>query len=99
MWGHINRCRLYLQANTVADITSTDGIFIPKYIRTAKNRIRDNKILFPVQGKPSKTDKQYWEHLISSISDKGFLHLPLKEWIRDPDQQFQYVWNGEDKVV
>ena len=52
MWGHINRCRLYLQANTVADITSTDGTFIPKQIRTVKRRIRENKLSFPTQGTP-----------------------------------------------
>ena len=79
MWGHINRCRLYLHANTFTDITSNDGTCIPKQIRTVKGRIRENKLSFPAQGTPSKTDKHYWEHFIVSISDNGMLHLLLKE--------------------
>ena len=98
-WGHINRCRLYLKANIFANITSNDGTFIPDQIRTVKVSIRENKISFPAQGKPSKMDKRFWEYFISSISEKGILHLPLKEWTRDPDQYFQYVWDGDNKIV
>ena len=37
-WGGINRCRIYLHANTVVDLTTEDGTYIPSKIREVKDR-------------------------------------------------------------
>ena len=71
MWCHINRCRLYLHTNTITDITFTDRTFITSHIRTVSNRIRDNKILFPAQGKPLKQTKDIGNTLSHQSLTKG----------------------------
>lgn len=52
-WGGINRCRLYLQATTIADLTTVDGTYIPKTIREVKGCLRETTLIFPCQQKPS----------------------------------------------
>ena len=61
MWEGINRCRLYLKSNTLADLTTLDGCRIPRKIYAVKGAIRTNNILFPKQLRPSEVDRAYWK--------------------------------------
>lgn len=45
-WSGINRCRLFLRANTIADIVSLDGTSIMEDVRTVKNPIREKNYKF-----------------------------------------------------
>ena len=91
MWGGINRCRLFLQANTFADICTIDGRIVPKKIIRVIKALRLNKLSFPHQQRPSEEDRECWKYLVDSISDDGNLHLPLGAWIRPPDQKFDFM--------
>ena len=98
-WDGINRCRIYLAATTVADISTLDGQFIPADIRRVKRKLRDNKLQFPAQSRPSKQDIEQWNYLLDSISDEGHLHVRLGEWNRLPDQIYNYMANTIDNIV
>ena len=45
MWGGINRCQLFLQSNSFADIITLDGCRIPRKISAVKGAIRKKKIV------------------------------------------------------
>ena len=98
-WEGINRCRLYLQVTTVADIVSIDGKFIPKKIRRVKGKLRTNSLDFPEQTRPSNEDIEQCEYFLSLLAEEGELHTPLGEWIRFPDQQFKHLINSEADIV
>ena len=98
-WSGINRCRLFLEATTLADITTLDGICIPDNVRSVKGRLRQSKLVFPIQVKPSKADIEQWQYLVDSISSSGRLHVPLGPWIRSSDQLFPYIRNHTNDIV
>ena len=97
-WDGINRCRLYLQALTVADITTSDGKFIPEKIRKVTQKLRYNRLLFPIQTRPTATDIKHWDYFINLISSNGHLHTSLGRWVREPDQQFPHMIT-EDRLT
>ena len=99
LWHSINRCRLFLKATTVADITTMDGTFIPNKIRLLKRELRETTLNFPIQRKPSRKDIVGWQYFIDFISCNGHLHVPLGRWTRKPDQVFPYVLNASTHIV
>ena len=98
-WAGIDRCRLFLGVNTLADITSIDGSYILLDAREVKDKRRRSRLHFPVQAKPDKTNIVQWQYLIDSVSTNRKLHVPLGRWIRSPDQFFQYMMNEEGMIV
>ena len=98
-WAGINRCRLYLKATTIADITSLDGTVIPERVRKVQSAIRNSTLLFPLQMKPCTTDINTWQYFVDSISFNGRLHIPLGRWLRTPDQIFPYVVEPQTAVL
>ena len=98
-WEGINRCRLFLQVNTVADIATVDGKYIPRQIREVTGKLRESKLLFPVQPKPCKEDIAQWAILIQTLSANGHLFVPLGHWIRSPDQKHQYMITDNRQIV
>ncbi len=98
-WAGINRCRLYLNVTTVADLTTLDGKYIPQSIRSVKTKLRDNKLLFPLQSRPSKQDRVQWKFALDLFSQDGHLYVPLGAWTRQPDQIYPYVINEDDTAI
>ncbi len=98
-WEGINRCWLFLQVTTIADIATVDGTYIPVKIRKVRGKIRDNRIDFPIQTRPTRDDIEQWEYLIDLLSHEGVLHRPLGEWVRSPDQDFPLLLNSDRTVV
>ena len=100
MWEGINACRLYLQAITFSDLTSSDGLSIPVCIYEVEARLRDSIFDFPLQTEPLELHKQYWTHFMNHITDE-FNHLltPLGEWVRHPYQIFRYVIDLQTRHV
>ena len=80
-------------------MVTLDGKFIPREIRKVTRKIRNSKLLFPVQKKPRAEDIEYWQYFVDSISHNRHLHVPLGDWIRSPDQRFQYLINEQRNVV
>ena len=97
--GGINRCRLFLNANTLADLTTLDGTYIPEKVRQVTDKLRNNKLLFPIQIKPPMEDVQKWQFFIDLISHNGHVHVPLGDWIRFPDQDFKFMRDAQNNVV
>ena len=98
-WAGINRCRLFLRANTLADLTSLDGTYIPEKVRNVTDKLRHNNLLFPIQTKPPQDDVQKWQFFIDSISHNGHVHVPLGAWTRFPDQDFKFMRDDHNKLV
>lgn len=99
-WGPINQCRLYLQAITFADITTFDGTEIPNEIYHVRSKLRDSRIQFPRQKRPTKDAIHKWQYFIKYISnDKRQLWTPLGEWEDTPYQIFPYGINkSHDRI-
>ena len=83
-WTGINRCRLFLQANTITDLTTIDGLYIPVKIRNVVERIRDSKLIFPIQQKPSKRDIQQWQFLLTRLQTTD---IYMCHWVNGVDCQ------------
>ena len=98
-WGGMNRCRLFLKATTIADLTTINGKFIPLEVRQVKGPLRETKLTFPLQRRPGKEDVRQWEYFINSISVNGHIHLPLGRWTRNPDQVFTYLYYHPTEVI
>ena len=98
-WGGINRCRLFVKATTLTDITTRDGKFIPSKIRLVKGPMRNNMVKFPFQTRPGKRDIEHWEYFLDSIACNGHLHVTLGHWTRYPDQVFPFMKHGHDNIV
>ena len=99
MWAAINRCRLFLQATTIADITTLDGRYIPVNARKVKDPIRIQKFRFPNQVRPSKQERSYWKFFVDTISSDGHLYTKLGPWVRQPDQYYEYMYAKRSEAV
>ena len=100
MWGPINKCRLYLEATTLTDITSFDGRYIPRQIYLVKDKLRQTTLRFPRTQRPSKTDQKQWQYFIRYITkDTLELLTPLTAWKRTPYQKYSYVWTPDTNLI
>ena len=90
-WEGINRCRLFLQATTLADLVTADGKFIPRQVFEVKKKLRESQLLYPVQKRPYAEDIEQWQYLLNSISINGHLLTPLGQWTWSPDQIFSHL--------
>ncbi len=98
-WEGINRCRLFLQATTLADVVTADSTFIPRQIFEVNTKLRQSKLLYPIQKRPYVEDIEQWQFLLNTISSNGHLFTPLGQWIRSPDQFFTYLWDDLQQTV
>ena len=95
-WESINVCRLYLQAVALSDITSYDGVWISEKIYNAAEPLRQSRLNFPSQKKPTKSDFHYWQHFLNLFMSKEHrLHTPLGKWYPNPYQQFPDITDLE----
>ena len=98
-WKGINNCRLFLQATTVADITTLDGRYVPSMVRKVQAPLRTQTLIFPFQKRPSKTDRAHWNLFLDVISQNGHLYLPLGAWLRHPDQRSEFMYCKESDAI
>jgi hypothetical protein len=65
----INRCRIYLRASTISDISSADGTAIRNGIRECIEEARIQSLtLWPRQARPGPNSIQYWKRFIKYMS-------------------------------
>jgi hypothetical protein len=80
----INRCRLYLGAVTVSDITEIDGKSITDWSFNLSEQGRDiSEARWPVQTRPGPIHLRTWKNFLRSICVVDSLKLlrPLGRWI------------------
>ena len=99
IWAGVNSCWLYLQATTIADITTLDGTFIPDRVRRVHSKVRKQKLVFPMQTRPNKQAREQINYFLDFLSHNGHLHIKLGPWMRQPDQIYQYLYDGAVDVV
>ena len=89
--AQLNRCRMFLQVVTVADISSGDGT---KLLRSTKHKRTDSpsarRYQWPGQGPPSQQAWTTWETAISKCllqqnSKRTCLRQSLGRWLVDDD--------------
>jgi hypothetical protein len=90
--GQINRCRVYLQVLTLADIVSADGLcIIPDILVGAPLLDRKSTLNWPSQQRPSNKDWAVWSSALRSLQPKHKLVIPLGEWLVSSTHQ-QWFW-------
>jgi hypothetical protein len=97
---------LYLQVNTIAEITNIQGNKIHKeaYFGISGSegpelrKCSKSTMVWPVQSKPPERAWKVWKKMLRNIVHKGSLTLkyPLSRWITTENNQ--RIWeNAEDK--
>ncbi len=85
----LNMCRLYLQAITLADVSSADGTYI---LSAAKQGIQltgcNSSLDWPTQERPNKTAWEYQAYQLSHLETRGKLQTKLGEWVNYHCQQW-----------
>jgi hypothetical protein len=79
----VQRCRLYLKATTIADLTNSAGTALADWVTNPKYRVNDNRpshLLYPNQGKPTSTTWNIFVKRLQEAYTEGTnnnLHRPL----------------------
>jgi hypothetical protein len=86
----INRCRIYLQVITIADITSADGTYILPEVKLGQHPSgRKSTLQWPYQGRPAASDWITWRNSLLLLENRGKLAQPLGDWTMQPHQ----IWH------
>jgi hypothetical protein len=82
MLGALNRCRLYLQVLTLADISLADGsCIIPDVFQGIPLQDRRSTLRWPCQQRPFNSAWDLWRSALRSLQPKNKLSQPLGEWL------------------
>ena len=106
-WRTMNRCRLYLNVITVADITTGNGKEIDiNFWRGEKDIFRSRNVGWPDQGNPSKRDWATWRRILSVClckDDKRNLTNPLGRWNHKTAEstltKWRWFWDDVSKEL
>jgi ribonuclease HI len=99
-WGdtektRINRCRMYLRAETIADLCNAEGKYITEQAMECRESARlDPKEMWPRQTRPGPKHRTAWRQLIRTICKDGSreLHEPLGNW--NPEASSEKKWDA-----
>jgi hypothetical protein len=90
--GSLNRCRLYLQVITLADISSADGSYIiPEALQGIPLSSRRSRFTWPNQQCPPHSAWELWRSALRSLQPKNKLDSPLGRWLTTNLHQ-QWLW-------
>ena len=89
----INQCRLYLQALSIADITTLDGRSITEEawnVRRTKS-FKESRLHWPEQRRPSRQAIVTWRKALAHTGHRNRrLSEPLGKWLRTPYKKWKY---------
>jgi hypothetical protein len=89
--GHLNRCRLYLQAITLAEITSADGACItPDILLGILLLDRKSNLKWPCQQRPPNSDWVLWAQALRLLQPRSTLAQPLGQWLTTSTHQLWF---------
>ena len=100
-----NRCRIFLQALTLADITTGDGIFITKEAwsgERSRSTCRHNSFEWPEWGTPSKLEKTAWKEALQFVfcsRRERCLDQPLGAWTIGPGEKWQWYTHNHNNLL
>ena len=106
-WSSANRCRLFLQVLTVADISTGDGTAIDKnYLQgmqqTGRSRVAD----WPTQGQPSAQDWTAWRRVLRLVLGSGnqyTLTTKLGAWLEPYASKalpnWPWFWDKHNDII
>ena len=86
-------CQLYLGMTTLADICSSNGLYICEWALMGQEWPRSSKFIFPTQSCPSKLVWNTWSRLLCLCLCRGSamkLSEPLGRWYKGQRTQ---TWN------
>ena len=97
----INRCRIHLRAETIADLSNASGTTLTNDAITCTYRIGGTQSLWPQQTKPHEFVP--WTKFLNSISNKTNhkLHTPLGAWTTNPNANRQWPshYDPSDRTI
>ena len=104
-WQAMNRCRLYLNILSIADITTGDGKKIDiNFWFGKKDAYRSRDIIWPHQGNPSKKDWVTWRRTLRIClcrDDRRHLTNTLGSWDENIAESalanWRWFWDDETK--
>ena len=89
----VNRCRLFLQVCTLADISTGDGKAIHPQAYLPIRFGRRNHYNWPYQGLPSSSDWTTWKAVLDTVfRQDNVFHSGLGHWTLD-DQDYHEDWD------
>ena len=99
----INRCRIYLQVITLADISDSSGGFVTEYAYAGnKSTDRNSKYVWPNQIKPPPRHWILWRdaiELVWSGSGNHRIQPPLGNWTQLPHQHFLWMYSRSEHAL
>jgi len=88
----LNRCRIYLQAITLADITSANGsTIIPDILSGIPLTDRKSHLHWPCQQRPPNGDWILWAQALQPLQPRNKLLQPLGQWLT-PNSHQTWFW-------
>jgi hypothetical protein len=101
----INACRRYLQAQTLADITSVQGTRLLQNTMIGDPQVIESTIKVSTfnQARPTGKAWKTWRRFLQTISNKyGVLYQPLGVWTADVSQACHwpaYIYDPNDEKL
>jgi len=100
----LNKCRLYLQVHSLADITNAKGTSITNAALSGKlDTDRKSTFSWRKVRKPILRDWYIWKESLHStfcVTDShSALLQPLGEWISSPNQQWTWRYDNETRTL
>ena len=85
----VNRCRMYLKAESLADICNAAGTHIQQDAANLETRARLRpKAQWPRQERPGPAHIKIWKKFLKSLSDEnGKVNTKMGEWTESPSKQ------------
>ena len=100
----LNRCKMFLKINTLADATTADGRKIEPDVLAGKPLDRNSPFDWPRVHPPSHRDWEFWRAALkqavsSPHSDNHRLTLPLGKWKQPTDDLWNWWFSqSEDRL-
>ena len=91
----LNRCRLYMRATTLSDLTTGDGQRLQDDIFRGLRQLNQDSYDWPAQGKPPPREWNLWGSALRCCfaPTQGKLLSPLGEWLSDiPSESYYSEW-------
>ena len=102
-WKKASKCRIYLQALTVADISTADGILMEKQLlKGVFQRSRARNVEWPYQQKLKDSEWRCWKKVFL-LNNTGQLRMDLGNWIVNTNDMYEDQWewwlNNENNML
>ena len=97
----INRVRVFLQVETLAELSNADGTALQPFVLTQwEARVNSKSTMtWPNQTRPGKRSFQSWRKLLVTFHDDGKLKHHLGPWINTSEREWNHGWDPVEKQI